>query len=588
MRCGKLALVGALHLDNEFHYIMLKEFSVQFDYEFRSRRSNVIAHNGMVASSQPLASLAGLDVLRAGGTAADAAVAIAAMLAVVEPFSTGIGGDCFVLYWDASTKTVSALNGSGPTAQSANLEELKSSGYERHPHFTGHAVSVPGTVAAWDALVQRFGRLSLADALAPAIKYAIEGFPVTELIGSGWPLMVDRLLRINNDPAQPKHFQHPGLSQPSGNEFLIDGRAPRVGEMMILTSLGETMMQIASEGRDFIYEGDFVHKACDHIKLYDGWLEPSDFSGFKAEWIEPIHADYRGVRLYECPPNGQGLAAIMATKIANEFNLSSMNEVERTHTLIECMRLGFLEALRWVADPHFVGIPYENLFSEDYMQKQVASIRAEQAIKNLPVKITPSGGDTVYLSVIDEEGNGCSLINSLYFGGGTGLVVPGTGVMLQNRAALFELDPHHPNALLGGKRPYHTIIPGMLTKDGELLASFGVMGGFMQPQGHLQVLSNLVDLHHNPQQALDTPRFCLNINDGGGVGADDPGGEVFIEKGFDFDTLAALRKLGHRISPVSGRQRQIFGGGQVIQRNFDSGVLIAGSDPRKDGCALGW
>jgi gamma-glutamyltranspeptidase/glutathione hydrolase len=542
----------------------------------------------MVASSQPLASLAGLDILRAGGTAADAAVAIAAMLNVVEPFSTGIGGDCFVLYWDASTKKVAALNGSGPTAQSANLDELVAAGYKHHPHFTGHAVSVPGTVAAWDTLLKRFGRMSLADVLKPAIKYALEGFPVSELIASGWSLMVDRLLRINNDLSQPKHRQIPGPAQPSGNEFLIDGHPPKAGEMIKLTTLGETLMQIASDGRNYFYGGEFAKKACDYIKLYDGWLEPSDFDGFEAEWVEPIFTNYRGVNLYECPPNGQGLAAIMAAKFANEFDLSSISRVTRLHTLIECMRLGFLEALQWVADPRFVDIPYDRLYSNAYLQMQTGMIKPDQAIKSLPVKISPSGYDTVYLSTVDSEGNACSLINSLYMGGGTGLVIPGTGVLLQNRAALFELDPNHPNVLEGGKRPYHTIIPGMLTKDGELWASFGVMGGFMQPQGHLQVLSNLVDLHHNPQQALDMPRFCLNINDGIGVGAEEPGGELFIEKGFDFDTMAALREKGHRISPIYGQERKIFGGGQVIQRDFETGVLIAGSDPRKDGCALGW
>jgi gamma-glutamyltranspeptidase/glutathione hydrolase len=561
---------------------------MQFDYEFRSRRSNVIAKHGMVASSQPLASLAGLDILRSGGTAADAAVTVAAMLNVVEPFSTGIGGDCFVLYWDAGTKAVSALNGSGPTATSANIEDLANAGYAHYPQFTGHAVSVPGTVGAWAALLDRFGRMSLAEVLAPAIKYALEGYPVTELIGSGWPLMVDRLLRINNDESLPKHLQYPGPPQPSGNEFLINGRPPRVGELMRLPQLGETLRQIASEGKDFFYQSDFSQKLCTHVKMYGGWLDPSDLAGYQPEWVDPIYADYRGVRLFECPPNGQGLAAIMAAKLANGFDLTSMNTVDRTHTLIECMRLGFLEALQWVADPHFSDIPYDTLFSDAYIKARRDMIHPQHAIRNLPIKIMPSGTDTVYLSVIDGEGNACSLINSLFMGGGTGLVVPGTGVLLQNRGLLFELDPAHPNVLEGGKRPYHTIIPGMLAKDGELLASFGVMGGFMQPQGHLQVLSNIVDFKLNPQQALDMPRFCININDGIGVGAIEPGGEVFLEKGFNFDEMAALRLKGHRISPISGRERQMFGGGQVIQRDPETGILTSGSDPRKDGCALGW
>jgi gamma-glutamyltranspeptidase/glutathione hydrolase len=322
--------------------------------------------------------------------------------------------------------------------------------------------------------------------------------------------------------------------------------------------------------------------------MYGGWLDPSDLAGYQPEWVDPIYADYRGVRLFECPPNGQGLAAIMAAKLANGFDLTSMNTVDRTHTLIECMRLGFLEALQWVADPHFSDIPYDTLFSDAYIKARRDMIHPQHAIRNLPIKIMPSGTDTVYLSVIDGEGNACSLINSLFMGGGTGLVVPGTGVLLQNRGLLFELDPAHPNVLEGGKRPYHTIIPGMLAKDGELLASFGVMGGFMQPQGHLQVLSNIVDFKLNPQQALDMPRFCININDGIGVGAIEPGGEVFLEKGFNFDEMAALRLKGHRISPISGRERQMFGGGQVIQRDPETGILTSGSDPRKDGCALGW
>jgi len=561
---------------------------MQFDFEFRSRRSNVIAKHGMVASSHPLASLVGLDILRAGGTAADAAVAIAAMLNVVEPFSTGVGGDCFVLYWDAATKSVYALNGSGPAAASASLEELADAGYQQHPLFTGHAVSVPGTVGAWDVLLQRFGRMSLADVFAPAISYALEGFPVTEWIGSGWSLMVNRLLRIKNDESLPKHMQYPGPRQPSGNEFLIDGRAPRVGEMMRLPQLGETLSRIASEGQAYFYQGDFAERVSTHVQTYGGWLEPSDLAGFEPEWIEPISVDYHDVRLYECPPNGQGLAAIIAAKLAREFDLPSMNIIERTHTLIECMRLGFLDALQYVSDPHFSEIPYGMLFSNERLDARRAMIQPQRAIASLPIKVSPTGDDTVYLSVVDGEGNACSLINSLYMGGGTGLVVPGTGVLLQNRAALFDLDPGHPNALAGGKRPYHTIIPGMLTKEGELMASFGVMGGFMQPQGHLQVLSNIVDYGHSPQQALDMPRFCLNINGGIGVGAEEPGGEVFIEQGFKFDQMAGLRAKGHRISPISGRQRAVFGGGQIIQRDPDTGVLIGGSDPRKDGCALGW
>lgn len=559
-----------------------------YDYEFRSRRSNVMARNGMVASSQPLASLAGLDILRSGGTAADAAVTIAAMLNVVEPFSTGIGGDCFALYWDSSSKCVFALNGSGPSAKSSNLDALINAGYEQHPYFTGHAVNVPGTVAAWDALLQRFGRFSLKEVLAPAIQYAFEGYPVTEWIASGWSMMKPHLLRSKADGHLPQHLQYPGPPQLSGNEFLINGRAPRVGERVMLPTLGETLKHISSEGKNFFYKSEFSQQLCKYVQQYGGWLEPSDLAGFEPAWEEPIFADYHGVRLYECPPNGQGLAAIMAAKFADDYDLANVDQVQRTHILIECMRLGFYEALRWVSDPQFQKIPYDQLFSENYVRSRRDLITAQETIQHLDTLTSPTGDDTVYLSVVDGEGNACSFINSLFMGGGTGLVVPGTGVLLQNRAALFSLDPEHPNVLEGGKRPYHTIIPGMITKDGELFSSFGVMGGFMQPQAHLQVLSNMIDLKHLPQQALDMPRFCLNIQEGSGVGSGDPGGEVLLEKGFSFDAYAALRNKGHHVSPISGRDRIVFGGGQIIQRDPQTGILVGGSDPRKDGCALGW
>ncbi len=561
---------------------------MQFDFTFRSRRSNAFGKHGMVASSQPLASLAGLDVLRAGGSAADAAVAVAAMLNVVEPFSTGIGGDCFILYWEAKSRSVYALNGSGPSAKKANLKEVRDAGYNQFPLFTGHAVNVPGTVGSWSALLDRFGKKSLAEDLAPAIRTAFEGYAVTEWIGSGWQTLVDRLLRRNNDDSLPAHLQYPGHEQPSGHEFLIDGRAPHIGEWVSLPTLGETLSMIAEEGRDYFYSGDFATKLCNHVQAYGGWLEPSDLEDYIPEWVDPIYADYKGVRLYECPPNGQGFAAIMAAKIANGFDFSGMDHVQRTHTLIECMRLGFMEALNWVTDPHFSKMPYEHLFSETYIKSRKDLIQENQAIKHLPINNDTLGDDTVYISVVDGEGNACSLINSLYMAGGTSLVVPGTGVLLQNRGANFSLNPNHPNKLEGSKRPYHTIIPGMITKEDQLFACFGVMGGFMQPQGHLQVLSNLVDLGHNPQQALDTPRFCIDVNNQGGVGAQDPGGTVLIEEGFSFLEAAELHKKGHRVLPVSGRSRSVFGGGQVIMRDPDSGILMGGSDPRKDGCVIGW
>lgn len=562
---------------------------MKYDFEFRSRRSNVLSTNGMAATSQPLATLAGLDILRQGGNAADAAIAIAAALNVVEPFANGVGGDCFVLYWDAEEKQVFALNGSGPSPKEASIDSLRNAGFEKFPYYSGHAVNVPGAVAGWSALEDRFGTMSFKEILAPAIRYAIEGYPVTEWIAATWKLSASRLLREETDDTQPKYLQVLGPPQPSGHEFLIDGRAPEAGEIIRIPTLGDTLQKIAEYGKDFIYEGAFASQLSDHIQKYGGWMTPSDLHGFEAEWVEPIYADYHGVRLFECPPNGQGLAAIIAAKIADGFDIGNMDNLERTHTLIECVRLGFAEALHWVCDPKFREIPYDELFSDEYIKERRGMVNPQQAIKNLQSEIPSMGDDTVYFSVVDGNGNACSFIASLYTGPGTGLVVPGTGVLLQNRAALFNLDPDHPNALEPGKRPYHTIIPAMVTKDGELFASFGIMGGFMQPQAHLQVLSNLVDYRQNPQQALDMPRFSLNIREGGdGVGSEETGGEVLLERGFNFEEMTALARKGHHVTPISGLERIIFGGGQIIQRNPDSGVLIGGSDSRKDGCAMGF
>lgn len=561
---------------------------MQFDFEFRSRRSNVMSTHGMVATSHPQASLAGLEMLKAGGSAADAAVAAAAALNVVEPIGSGIGGDCFALYWDATHKKVYGLNASGPAAGASSIDELLLAGYEQYPFYTGHAVSVPGTVAGWDALLEKFGRMSFSDVLSPAIKLAFDGYPVTEWIGAGWKLMTDRILRTRTDESLPKFRHINGPSQKSAGEYLSDGRAPQVGEILKIPTLGETLRNVASYGKNYIYQGPFAEDLCAYVQRYEGWLGVDDMNGYEAEWVEPIYADYHGVRLYECPPNGQGLAAIIAAKLASHFDLANMSLVERTHILIECLRIGFTETLQWVADPKIAQVPYQNLLSDKYISSQRDLIKKNKAINHLRSAFQPAGDNTTYLSVVDQEGNACSFISSLFTGVGTGLIVPGTGVFLQNRAALFNLNSGHPNALEGGKRPYHTIIPAMLTKQNELYASFGIMGGYMQPQAHLQVMSNLIDMQHNPQQALDMPRFCIHIDAGGGVGASDPGGEVFFEKGYDPEAISALQQKGHSIKSITGRRRMIFGGGQVIQRDPDTGVLIAGSDPRKDGCAMGW
>ncbi|HXF63465.1 MAG TPA: gamma-glutamyltransferase, partial [Caldilineaceae bacterium] len=314
---------------------------------------------------------------------------------------------------------------------------------------------------------------------------------------------------------------------------------------------------------------------------------PADMAAHTSTWDEPICAHYRGVTLYECPPNGQGLAAIIAANLAAGFDLASMSEVDRVHTLIECMRLGFADAQQWVCDPRVSPIPLAELVSQEYARRRRQRIDPCRAAQHVPFGDPLAGSDTVYLTVVDGEGNACSFINSLYQGTGTGLVVPGTGVSLQNRAKLFVLDADHPNALAPNKRPYQTIIPAMTTRDGELHAALGVMGGYMQPQGHLQMLVNLVDLGLSPQAALDAPRWQL-AGPGDGLGAQQSGGLVMMEEGWSFATLAELARRGHRLVPVDGFERITFGGGQIILRDPESGVLIGGSDPRKDGCAVGW
>jgi len=555
---------------------------MNFDAVFRSRRSNVLATRGMVATSQPLAAQAGLDILKAGGNAADAAVATAAMLSVVEPMSTGIGGDCFALYYDARTKAVTALNGSGRAPAAASIEELRRLGYTKMPTYTGHAVNVPGTVAGWSALLERHGRMTLADVLQPAIWTAENGYPVTELIALGWATQVKKLLRA---PDWESSDFNNGPEQPSGHELLVDGRAPRPGELMRLPTLAETLRGIVAEGKDYIYKGEFARKLSEPVQRYGGWITPEDMAAHPSTWDEPITADCRGVTLYECPPNGQGLAAIIALNLAAGFDLAAMNEADRVHTTIECMRLAFADAQQWVCDPRAADIPLAELASLEYAARRRQRINLRQAARDVPYGNPLAGSDTVYLSVVDGEGNACSFINSLYMGMGTGLVVPGTGVALQNRAALFVLDPQHPNALAPNKRPYHTIIPAMTTRNGELHASLGVMGGYMQPQGHFQILVNLLDLGMAPQQALDMPRWMLS-GPYDGLGAQQPGGLVLMEEGWAFATLAELARRGHRLAPVAGFDRGVFGGGQIILRDLATGVLTAGSDPRKDGCAV--
>jgi gamma-glutamyltranspeptidase / glutathione hydrolase len=564
---------------------------VDNDCTFRSRRSNVLGMRGMVAASQPLAAQTGLEILRLGGNAADAAIATAAMLNVLEPMFTGVGGDCFALYYDAHSREVSALNGSGRAPRGASIEVLRQQDCTEVPPYLGCAVSVPGCVAGWSDLLERYGRASLHDVLQPAIRTAENGYPVAEIVALEWEGEAEKLLRTpswreRNGVAETGVETGP-VGQPSGNEMLVDGRAPEFGEVMTLPTLAETLHGIAASGRDYVYKGDFAKRLSKYVQRYGGWITPADMAAHTSTWEQPISTDYRGHTLHECPPNGQGLAAIIGANLATGFDIADLNKVDRLHILIECMRLAMADAQRWVTDPQNMNMPLDILCSKEYAARRRTCLDLSHAKQHVVHGDPDASSDTVYLSVVDGEGNACSFINSVFYGWGSGLIVPDTGVVLQNRAATFSLDPAHTNALAGGKRTYHTIIPAMLTVDGELRASFGVMGGYMQPHGHLQMLVNLLDLRMSPQQALNVPRWRLAI-DGGGVGALDPGGLVFLEDGWDFRTLAALTRRGHRVAPVDGLERHVFGGGQIILRDPQTRVLTGGSEPRQDGHAVGF
>ena len=408
--------------------------------------------------------------------------------------------------WDESRHEVTALNASGRAGRDADIEQLRERGFDRMPEEgegVGASVTVPGTVDGWTALLGRYGRMELADLLAPAIELADEGFVVPEVIATAWRDAEPMLRRL-----------------PSGGEMLANGRAPRFGEVMRLPTLAATLREIAEGGRDAFYEGALASRAAEFVRRHGGCLSAADFASHCSTWDDPISTDYRDVTVWECPPNGQGLAALLALNIAEGFDLAALGprSADRYHYLIEAMRLAFADAFRYVADPVRVRVPVRELLSKAYAARRRASILPARAMDDVDFGDPGGASDTVYLTVVDGAGNACSLINSLYADFGSGLVVPGTGMLLQNRGANFSLDPDHPNALAGGKRPYHTIIPALATRGGELWLSFGVMGGFQQPQGHLQVISNLVDFDLDPQHALDALRFRIDVDGSGESG----------------------------------------------------------------------
>ncbi|HLE46022.1 MAG TPA: gamma-glutamyltransferase [Thermoplasmata archaeon] len=537
------------------------------DLPFRSRRSPVYAARGMVASSQPLASEAGLEILKEGGNAADAAVATAAALNVTEPTSTGLGGDCFALFYDGKTGKATALNGSGRAPAGLSLDLLREQGFEKElPPFHAHTITVPGACAGWCDLAERHSSLPMDRILAPASRLAEGGFPVAPITAYYWAGGAKRQL----------------VQAPGGRQLLIDGRAPRAGEIFRNPGLARTFRIIAEGGKDAFYKGELAKKITSVVQRAGGVMTEEDLAAHRSTWDEPIRTAYQGVHLWECPPNGQGLVALLALNLLSEFDLpTDALSAARLHLVIEALRLAFADGGWYVADPTFAKIPIDALLGKAYAKERARLIRTDRANLRAERGTPPAGADTVYFSVVDGQGNACSFINSNYMGFGTGIVPEGAGFSLQNRGYNFSLDPAHPNVLAPGKRPYHTIIPAMATReDGSLYASFGVMGGFMQPQGHVQVLLALVEDGLDPQAALDRPRVCLDE----GI----PGGDVAVEEGIPTSAIRELTRMGHRVSVVRGHERALFGRGQVILRDPGTGVLCGGSDPRADGCALGW
>jgi gamma-glutamyltranspeptidase/glutathione hydrolase len=540
---------------------------------FNSRRSQVYGRNGIVASSQPLATAAGLEILAKGGNAADAAVAAGAALNVTEPSSTGIGGDMFALYYSTESGQITALNGSGRAPAALSLARLYKEGFSSGlPPFHAHAITVPGACAGWFDLIERHGSLPMSEILAPAIRLAQEGFPVPPITAHSWELGAQRQLKSGRN----------------GHELTISGRAPRSGEIFRNPNLARTFDMIVREGRDAFYQGEIAEAIVRVIREAGGCMSMDDLFSHTSTWETPISVDYRGLRVYECPPNGQGITALLALNILEGFDLSSLAPLstECLHLMIESLRLAFADSRWYVSDPKFSMVPVEQMLSKEYAVERRKLIDLRHATID-PKHGTPvSSSGTVYLSVVDKYGNACSFINSNYWGFGTGIVPKGFGFSLQNRGHNFSLNPDHPNALEPRKRPYHTIIPAMVTKQGivagkpgeALYASYGVMGGFMQPQGHVQVLSALVDHDLDPQAALDLPRFCIDV--------EEAGGRVALEEGVPDQVFEGLKNMGHPVYSVHEFERSLFGRGQVILRDAKTGVLCAGSDPRADGCAM--
>ncbi len=534
-------------------------------------RSEVIARHGMAATSQPLATQVALDILQAGGSAVDAAIAANACLGLMEPTGCGMGGDLFAIVWDAATQKLYGLNASGRSPRSLTLEEFRSRGLQRVPPYGVLPVTVPGCVDGWFALHERFGKLPMGAILAPAIRYAREGFPVSELIAHYWQLSV------------PARAEYPGFLE----TFTRDGRTPRKGEIWRNPPLADTLEKIARSGRDVFYRGEIARTIADYMQRHGGFLSYEDLAAHHSEWVEPVSTTYRGWEVWELPPNGQGIAVLQILNILEGYDIAGLGfgSAGTIHRFVEAKKLAFADRAKYYADPAFGEIPVAQLISQEYGDRRRALIDLQRAGRSYEAgNPALAAGETVYLTVADEDRNMVSLIQSNYRGMGSGMCPDGLGFCLQDRGELFNLAAGELNSYAPGKRPFHTIIPAFVTHDGKPLLSFGVMGGATQPQAHVQIVMNMVDFGMNLQEAGDAPRILHS-------GSSQPTGEVmtgggrlYLETGVSYETVRELSEMGHQVGWNVGS----YGGYQAILYDAEQDVYYGASESRKDGQAAGY
>ena len=531
-------------------------------------RSEVIGQHGMVASSQPLATQIGIDILKKGGTAVDAAIAVNAALGLMEPTGSGIGGDLFAIVWDAKTKKLYGLNASGRSPKALTLEYFTKNNITHIPPSGPLPVSVPGCVDGWFELHNKFGKLPIQDILKPSIKYAEEGFPTTELIAYYLQGTINRYMK-----------QYPNIKE----TYTVNGKLPQKGDIIKNQFLADTYKKIAKGGRDAFYKGDIARESAKFIQAQGGFLAYEDFATHQSDWIEPVATNYRGYDVWELPPNGQGISTLQMLNIIEGYDFSKIpfGSAEHLHIVNEAKKLVFEDRAKYFADADFMKVSVNDLLSKEYATERRALINPDRA--GIFKAGKESNGGTVYLTVADKEGNMISLIQSNYRGMGSGMVPPKLGFMLQDRGECFNLVEGMPNSYAPQKRPFHTIIPGFVTKDGQPFMSFGVMGGDFQPQGHVQVLMNLIDFGMNLQEAGDAPRF-EHIGSSDFTGEPAAGkGEILIESGFDFEEINKLIKKGHKVG-FGG----YYGGYQAIMYDAIRKVYFGASESRKDGAAAGY